>query len=348
MLQKFYKLQQSQILPGRPSPVKHYFFLLLPILLLLSGCKNSPQAVSRTGFYFDTVITITLYSDNADPLLDGCFSLCEKYENLLSRTKEESDIARINAGKGRPVAVSSETEFLIRQALSYAALTEGKIDPTVAPLMELWDFTSDRPKSVPQEEAIQFLLPHIAFEKIQCEDGFVTLADPEAELDLGFLAKGYIADRLKEYLQNHGIKSGIIDLGGNILTIGAKPDGSPYRIGVKKPFSSAGTAMAVLPVQDRSVVSSGVYERYFEQDGQLYHHILDPDTGYPVSNGLLSVTILSDSSLEGDALSTACFVLGLEEGMRLIEDTPGAEAIFITEDYELHRSSGLPENTPGS
>ena len=160
-------------------------------------------------------------------------------------------------------------------------------------------------------------------------------------MDLGFIAKGFIADRLKESLLEKGVESALINLGGNILAVGSKPDGSPFEIGVRKPFDTQNTALTTLSLSDRSLVSSGVYERYFEKDGKRYHHLLDPFTGYPVENGLLGVTILSSSSMEGDALSTTAFVLGPEEGMALIESLPDTEAVFITEDYKLHYSSGL-------
>ena len=160
------------------------------------------------------------------------------------------------------------------------------------------------------------------------------------QIDPGAIAKGYIADLLKEFLQENGVESAIIDLGGNVLCISGRPDGTPFRIGVRRPFSDASDSMVILEVDGRSVVTSGVYERYFEEDGVLYHHLLDPETGYPCDSGLLSVTILSDSSAEGDALSTACFVLGLEKGMELAVSA-GVEAIFIDENYELHFTPGF-------
>lgn len=162
-------------------------------------------------------------------------------------------------------------------------------------------------------------------------------------MDLGGIAKGFIADCIRDWLIEKGISCGLINLGGNILTFGEKPDGSSWNIAVRRPFGISEESIAVIPSQTGiSVVTSGTYERYFEQDGILYHHILNPDNGYPVSNGLTSVTILSASSAEADALSTACFVLGLEKGMELIESIDTAEALFITEDLTLYKSSGFP------
>lgn len=162
-------------------------------------------------------------------------------------------------------------------------------------------------------------------------------------IELGAVAKGYIADKVKEYLVSEGVKSAVIDLGGNVLCIGEKPDGEPFKIGIQKPFADRSETVAAVEIAGRSVVSSGVYERYFEKDGKQYHHILDPSTGYPYENGLVAVTVLSEQSVDGDGLSTACFALGLEKGLKLIEQTPDTEAVFITEDGEMHFSKGFPE-----
>lgn len=327
-------------------------FLFLILCFLLQGCGR-PQPYSETGFYLNTSVTLTVYRKQDVPLIQECFDLCAFYENMLSRTQEGSDIYRINHSNGTPVEISQETALLLERAVFYARLSGGRIDPTVAPLMELWDFTGHasaeeeddslggQKNRIPDESDILSLLPHINYETVRIDGQTVTLDDPEARIDLGFIAKGFIADRLKEYLLSKGVSSAIINLGGNVLTVGARPDGTPFQVGIQKPFGAQGETLAVLSVTDSSLVSSGVYERCFEQDGKLYHHLLDPDTGYPVENGLLGVTILSSSSMEGDALSTTCFCLGLEEGMALVESLPGTEAVFITQDNALHPSSGL-------
>lgn len=323
-----------------PLPIK---ITLTLILLLLTGCGKQRTPLAKTGFYFDTVITITLYDKQDDALLDECFSLAETYENMLSKTKENSDIWKINHSGGKPVEVNADTLTLLRSALSYAELSGGKIDPTIGPVTKLWDFSSSSDKKIPSQEDLENALAHVGYEKVLIEGNTVSLADPEAELDLGFIAKGYIADRMKEYLCSQGITSATINLGGNVLTIGSRPDKDPFRIGIQKPFASTGEIALALPVTDLSVVSSGVYERYFESDGRLYHHILDTKTGYPVQNNLFQVTILSRSSMDGDALSTTCFLLGPEEGMKLIESMENTEALFFTSDGNIHASGGLKE-----
>ena len=169
----------------------------------------------------------------------------------------------------------------------------------------------------------------------------VTFSDPETIIDLGGIAKGYIADRMAEYLRGEGVTSAIIDLGGNLYCLGTKPGGQLFQVGIQYPYEDRQTVIGSLPAEDLSVVTSGVYERCFTVDGKLYHHILDTTTGYPVENDLLSVTIISDASVDGDALSTSCFALGMEAGMSLIENLEGVEAIFITNDFATHITSGL-------
>ncbi|MDE5866972.1 MAG: FAD:protein FMN transferase [Lachnospiraceae bacterium] len=316
-----------------------YFCLLRSLILLLTGCSSSQEPIVRTGFYFDTVIRITIYDAEKEAFLETCFELAQKYENMLSPTVEGSDIWKINHSTGNPVEVSDETVLLLETALYYCDITDGLIDITIEPLNELWDFHTK--EQVPSAEDISESLSHIDYKNILIEGNTVTMLDPKASVSFGFIAKGFIADKIKEYLISQNINNAIIDLGGNILAVGSKPDGSPFKFGIQKPFDEQGTPIAMLSVTDKSLVTSGVYERCFYQNDILYHHILNPIDGYPVRNNLLSVTILSDSSVMGDALSTSCFLLGLEDGMKLIESLNDVEAVFITEDYALHYSSGL-------
>lgn len=313
--------------------------LIISGAVLFTGCiKKSQSPLSKTGFYFDTVITITVYSPEDEKILEDCLALAEYYEGLLSRTKEGSDIYKINHAKGNKVAVSDETLELLEAALEYAELTEGKIDPTVGSVSELWDFHHKTDPVPPDAETLQEALSHVDYRKIEISENVVTLLDPEAVLDLGFIAKGYIADKMKAYLQAEGVTSALINLGGNVLTLGSKPDNTPYVIGIQEPFGDTGSYVTTLSVRDRSVVSSGIYERCFTYNGKLYHHILDTSTGYPIENDLLAVTILSDSSMAGDALSTTCFCLGFQEAFAYIKTLPDVDALFITSDGEIHKT----------
>ncbi|MCM1145214.1 MAG: FAD:protein FMN transferase [Blautia sp.] len=304
------------------------------------------------------MIQITVYEKKEEPLLEDCLELAGYYEGLLSPTVEGSDIWNINHSSGQPVVVSDETLLLLQTALSYSEITNGRIDPTMETVSQLWDFhTQDSPtlsedssalsetspatNRIPSEKDLAEAIRHVDYHNLSINGNTVTLLDPEAAISLGFIAKGFIADKIKEYLLSQQVKSAIINLGGNLLAVGSRPDGAPFQFGIQKPFDSQGTPIDVLSVSDKSLVSSGIYERYFYQDGTLYHHILNTANGYPIQNHLLSVTILSDSSMIGDALSTSCFVLGLEEGMALIESLEEVEAVFITEDFVLHYSSGI-------
>lgn len=324
-------------------------FLTVLMLAALTGCSKiqsyraENNMITDTDFYFDTVVTLTLYGTDDTSILDACFQEMARYEALLSRTREGSDIWKINHSHGTPVEVSDLTIDLLLLALHYSELSEGIFDPTIASVVSLWNFTENPEKLLPDQKEIDEALSHVDYRNIQINGNTVTLLDPAASLDLGGIAKGYIADQLKAFLTDKGITSALINLGGNNLALGTKPNDQPWKIGIQKPFGTASDLVTVLSINGQSVVTSGNYERYFEKDGQIYHHILDTQTGYPVQNHLQGVTILSDSSADGDALSTTCFALGLEKGMELIETLPDIEALFITDDGQLHRSSGFPD-----
>lgn len=324
--------------------MKHrYISIILTFcLLLLSGCTSSPasESISKNGIFFDTLISIEIWGTNDSSLLDDCFELCTKYENKFSRTLPDSEISKINQSGGAPVEVSDETIKLIQKGLNYSKLSNGTFDITIAPLSSLWDFKNNT-GTIPSKTAIEEAKKHINYKNIVINGNTVKLLDPHSALDLGGIAKGYIADRLKDFLIKKQVKHAMINLGGNVLTIGEKLDGTPFHIGIQKPFANQNETIASVPIVDQSIVSSGIYERYFKKNGKIYHHLLDPFTGYPKQNNLLSVTILSASSADGDALSTVCYTLGLEKGMELINQLDNIEAIFITNDYQLHCSEKI-------
>lgn len=314
---------------------KANIYVLFIIILLLCGCSiTKKEPLSRTGFHFDTIITITLYDSKDDKILNTCFDYCKEFENLVSRTVKSSDISMVNHANGQPVEVSDTTIELLKKGIKFGELTDGAFDITIAPLSELWDFKNN-PGNIPSESEIIEALSHVNYKNIVIEGNTVTLTDPEAAIDLGGIAKGYMADQLKKYLLNEGVTSAIINLGGNVLTIGEKLDGTSFNIGIQKPFDEQNATITSVQVKDSSVVTSGSYERYFVLNDTIYHHILNTETGYPCDNELLSVTILSEESVDGDALSTTCFALGLEKGRKLIESLEDMDAIFVTDDYEI-------------
>ena len=325
--------------------MKKYFkkglvlFVCLSFLFSANGCGQEPAPITKSSFKLNTVVTITIYDSDDTALLDEAMNLCDYYENLFSRTRDGSEIYRVN--HGTLTEVSDSTAQLLEIALSYSKASNGRFDPTIGAVSSLWDFHAEDPV-LPDETQLNLALPKVDYQKVHLAGNQITLEDKGIILDLGAVAKGYIADRIKEYLVQKGVTSAVIDLGGNILCIDSRPDGSPFRVGIRKPFSEdAKTSVESLEITDRSVVTSGIYERSFELDGILYHHLLDPDTGYPCNNQLASVTIISDHSVDGDALSTTCYLLGLEEGLKFVNAQENVQAIFITKDNELYYSDSL-------
>lgn len=322
--------------------IKTLSAVLTASALLLTGCsgaKSSTQTdqdLTYTDMLFDTVIKIQILDPADESILDGLKKLCEKYDTMFSATNTDSELYKLNHANGQPFTVSSETANLIQEGIHYSELSGGAFDLTIEPVSALWDFKADKP-TVPSSDAIAQAVSHVDYTKVDIQDNTVTLEDPEAGIDLGAIAKGYIADQVKTYLKKQGIKHAIINLGGNVDVIGTKPDGSKYNIGIQKPFDESGEAITSVQLKDQTVVTSGIYERYFKKNGKLYHHILDPRTGYPCENNLYSVSIITDSSTKADALSTTCFLLGYEKGMELIYSMDGVEAIFITDDEKVHK-----------
>ena len=313
----------------------------------LSGCKRTEapaDPISRSAFLLNTFVTVTLYDSQDEAVLEGSLDLCRQYEELLSTTIDTSEVSRINhrSPDETAVTVSQETAELIRKGLEYGERTEGAFDITIQPVSSLWDFTSGQAK-LPDPEILKEAAQKVDYRNVHVEGSQVILDSPDTAIDLGAIAKGYIADRIKDYLLENGVNSATINLGGNVLCVGSRPDGTPFKIGLQMPFADRNETIAALNIDGLSVVTSGVYERHFELDGVNYHHLLNPEDGYPYQNGLLSVTIVSPLSVDGDALSTSCFSLGLEKGMELAESMDGVYAYFITDDYEIHYSEGASE-----
>lgn len=320
--------------------------ILFAAILVQSACVPSSKPIEAGGFYFDTVIKITLYDSSRQDALDHCMELAECYEHYFSATRSDSDISMINANPNTPVKVHKETAELIQKGLDYGRLSSGQFDITIGKVSSLWDFHSEGKHTLPKTSSIKKALKHVDYHQVHVNGNTVTLQDPNSALDVGGIAKGYIADRMKDYLMKEGITAGLINLGGNVLTLGEKPDHKPYTIGIQKPFSDDGTPALTVKIRNRSVVTSGTYQRYFLHKDNLYHHILDTSTGYPCQNDLDSVTIISKSSTDGDALSTTVFLMGLKKGMHFVESKNNIEAILITKDGHIHYSTGFKSKIP--
>lgn len=369
MLTYFFHSKRSR------SHSRFFYLILCTVLvcpmLLFTGCENITDAdtsttgnepISISSIKLNTAVQITIYDSQDKALLDDCLALCDKYELVFSRTNEKSELYKLNHRKNTsdkdpnadgqttpyPVSgtadtwhISEDLASLLSQGLSITRESDGAFDIAIAPLTSLWDFTAEDPKA-PDDAAIQKALPLCSSDGVTIDGQDITLPSDDIQFDVGAIAKGYIADRMKDLLVKKGVKSAIINLGGNVLCIGSKPNGTPFKIGIQKPFADRNETEAVMDITGKSVVSSGIYERCFKQNGKLYHHILNPKTGYPYDNSLISVTIISDQSVDGDALSTTCFALGLEDGLKFAEKK-GVQAVFITEDYELHYTDGFQD-----
>ena len=310
----------------------------LCILPQLAGCAGSSASlVTENGIYFDTAITVSVETSDekrGNEILDGCMNLCRELEMIFSRTREDSELYQVNHRTSSTVTISDELAEVIDCGLRYYELSEGKLDITIAPVLELWDFKNGM-DSLPDEKELKKALERVDASAVHLSGNQLIFDRPDTEIDLGALAKGYAADRLKAYLLEQGAEHALINLGGNVNTLGTRPDGTGWRVGIQKPFEDRGVTDQVLKVTDQSVVSSGTYERYFELDGKFYHHILDPDTGYPAITGLAQVTIVSQDSLTGDALSTTCLLLGEEKAEKLLAQFPDVEAYLVKQDASM-------------
>jgi len=312
-------------------------FIILFVFFLQSavGCaeNNQPGSVSDSRFLLDTLCTITIYAPDSRELLERAFELIEHYEALFSISIEGSDIWRINHAGGQAVAVAPETAELLAIGLEYGRLSQGKFDITIGRLSGLWDFTGA--SGIPNETELSFALSTVDYRQVEIEGNKVALANPYAKIDLGGIAKGFILDRVFEFLRQSGAAGAVIDLGGDVAVLNSRPDGSPWRLGVRAPFSDDFGLLGVIEVQNVAVVTSGVYERRFEEGGVIFHHILDPQTGMPAVSDVISATIVSSSATAADALSSIIILGGSEIAQRLINESPEVTgALLVLESRE--------------
>lgn len=341
------------------------FTALILLIITQTGCSSdSAEPVTGENFLLDTVCTVSIYEmtggdgtpvpaaelkEKADQVIKEAFDLCAALDKTLSRTQEVSDVSRINNAKGEWTEVSDDTLKLIKAGIRYAELSGGDFDITIGGVTSQWDFHADPENAkLPDADALAEAVKHVGYEKIEIEGNRVRLTDPDTEIDLGGIAKGYIGDRMTDCLQNAGVTSAIINLGGNVICIGGKDnksegDEGAFVIGVEAPFSDRTEIVGTINARDMTLVTSGVYERKIEVDGKLYHHILDTETGWSAETDLDAVTLTADvgHSMDVDALSTICLIKGCEEAKKLIENTDGIEAVFILGDGSTDQTSGM-------
>jgi thiamine biosynthesis lipoprotein len=320
-------------------------FCLATLIIAQTGCSSTEPA-KKSQFMLNTNCTIIVYGNNADKIIDGAFALGVDYENMLSTTIEQSDVYKVNSANGKPVEVSDDTIAILNKAIYYSEVSGGLFDVSAGALTSLWGFGENK-QIVPTQEQIDAALKTIGYKDIKIEGNTVTMLKPGAQLDFGAIAKGYIADRMVEFLIAEKVQGAIVNLGGNVVTVGKKPSGDPWNVGIQQPFADRDQTIGTVQVGPKSVVTSGIYERSFtDYNGNFYHHILDPTTGYSAVNNLSAVSIISDLSVDGDGLSTTCFLLGVEKATALIESTPNTEAIFLDKDGTVTVTSGIGKDIP--
>ncbi len=322
------------------------FLLLLVMINFLVACANREETyIENNAFLLNTIINIKIYDYNDQAVIEECFQLIRELENILSVHVEGSDLwhLKVNAGK-QWVNVSQHTINVLEKSLKVSKMTNGLFDITAGPLINLWNIQPPEgyyPTENERNKAIDLVdYKNVKIDKVNHK---AFLEKENMEVNLGAVAKGYIADQVKLVLKNKGVKKAIINLGGNVAVLGKHSENRPFLVGVQDPNSDRGDYVGMVDVVDQSVISSGVYERFFEYNNKRYHHILNPFTGFPEENNLMQVTIISKASIDGDIFSTAIFLLGLEEGLTRIEKLDGIDAVFITKNQQIYLSSGIKD-----
>ncbi|OFI05825.1 thiamine biosynthesis lipoprotein ApbE precursor [Clostridium acetireducens DSM 10703] len=326
-----------------------FFIIVISFLVTAIGCSkkfNEKDAKTKSGYALGTIINIKVYDNVDDKVFDEVFKKLKEIENKMSINLNTSEVIDINNKAGVDYAsVSEETFFVIKEAIHYSSISNGNFDITVGPYVKLWNIGTDKER-IPSESEINSNKDLIGYKNIILDENNkkIKLSKKGMIIDLGAIAKGYAADEVYKILKKNGINHAIVNLGGNIFALGSNPKGEPWKIGVQNPLTKRGNSIGTLDINNQSVVTSGIYERYFEKDGKRYHHIINPFTGYPVDSNLASVTIISDKSIDGDALSTATFCLGVDKGMKLVENLRDVDAIFVTKDSKVYVTSGIKDN----
>lgn len=318
----------------------------LAIIITQTACENKEEMVSDSGFYLDTECTINLYNiekSKGSALIKKAFDLCKNYENKMSKTIKGSDIYKINHAKGKAVEADKDTLEVIKLGLKVSDESKGVFDITVGALTDLWDFDSDNPK-LPNPEKLKKAVTTVGYKNVVVKGRTVQLKNPRTKLDLGAVAKGYISGKMAQFLKSEGIENAIINLGGNVVAVGKKHDGSPWKVGIRKPEKDASKILGATSVKDKVVITSGVYERMFKLSGKKYHHILNPKTGYPISSDLTGVTLITsiDNAGECDAYSTVSLLMGKAGGSEFMKKHKDKyEAMFIDSAGKLAMSEGF-------
>lgn len=301
---------------------------------------DAEQRTDKTIFAMDTVMDLSPFGENSAAAAEAAAERIQQLEQLFSVTIETSDIAKVNAAGGKAVEVSEDTTALLQTALEFCEKTDGALDLSIYPVLKTWGFTTGE-YQVPSEDVIRSLLENVDYQQIQLSGSSVQIAEG-MEIDLGSVAKGYTGDQVMEVFRENGLTSGMISLGGNVQVLGSKPDGSDWRIAIQDPEGGEGF-VGVVEVSDKAVITSGGYERFFEEDGVTYWHIIDPATGAPARSGVISATIVGESGTMCDALSTAFFIMGPDRAAEFWRTYGGFDYLLVMEDGSLIYSEGLQD-----
>lgn len=302
-----------------------------------SGTDGAPQEETSTTFAMSTIVTQTAWGEGAAQALEEVNGAFVAYEERLSLFGDEGDIARLNRSAGQWVDISPETAALLEQSVALSTGSGGAFAVTIAPLTRAWGITTDTPRVPPQSE-IDELLPLVDDSALQLEEGRAMLPREGMGVDLGGIAKGAACSLAAEIYEKNGVDSALLDIGGNVYARGTKPGGDPWIVGFRDP---AGGFIASLPLEDEVIAVSGGYERYFEEDGRRYIHILDPRTGYPAESDIVSVGVIDPDGAVADFYSTTLFIRGLEEALGYMQD--GGAAIVLDGEGRLYVSRALEE-----
>lgn len=311
--------------------------------MLFNKPENTLPVFTKEFYMLGTIIRLKVCGYKGENALREAFARLVEIDDKMSVFKADSEISKINGYSGnKPQKVSSDTFYVIETAVRYGELSKGALEPTIRPIVELWGICTGH-ACIPDKKDISKKLELVNYKDIifNEDEKTIMLKNENQALDLGCIAKGFAADEVSSILAENQIQSAVIDLGGNIFALGSKPDGAPWTVGIQDPTKRRGECIGSLDVTNKSVVTSGNYERYFINNGKSFHHIIDPRTGYPSENGITSVTIISGCSVDGDAISTCAYILGFNKGMELIESLEGVDAIFITEDNAIFTTSGI-------
>lgn len=315
--------------------------LVCLVLMTVTGCGSTPISEKETAeiFAMDTIMDLTVYGESASELLTEARQLVQKYEGLFSVNTRTSDVAKLNQSSGRAVQVSPETYELIQKSIEISKKTEGLFDISIYPLVRAWGFTKEEYR-VPEPEELGRLLEKVDASKIRLEpDNRVTL--PEGmEIDLGGIAKGYLSQKLTELFQEGGAQAAVVSLGGNVQTFGKKPDGTPFMVGITDP-SDGTSVLGTIRIGEKAVITSGSYQRYFEKNGKVYHHIIDKRTGAPAQSDLTSVTVIGEDGVTADSLATALFVMGKERAVQFAASHPEIQLVLVDTESQVWTSEGI-------